>query len=50
MSEQQDCEVCIVPISKLNENKVSESELRLLSSFFPEILKEAMIQAELEKE
>jgi hypothetical protein len=50
VSEQQDCEVCIVPINKLDEQKVSESELRLLSSFFPEILKEAMIQAEQEKE
>ena len=50
MSEQQDCEVCIVPVSKLNEQKVSESELRLLSSFFPEILKEMMMRAEPEKE
>ena len=50
MSEQLDCEVCIVPHNKLNEQKVSESELRLLSLFFPEILKEAMIQAKFEEE
>ena len=50
MSEHVDCEVCIVPYSKLNEKKVSESELRLLSLFFPEIIKEAMVQAEQEKE
>lgn len=50
MSEQQDCDVCIVSVSKLDEKKVSESELRLLSSFFPEILKEMMMQAEQEKE
>lgn len=50
MSEQQDCEVCIVLLNKLDEKKVSESELRLLSLFFPEILKEAMMQAEQEKE
>ncbi|MGO8754750.1 MAG: hypothetical protein ACLQHK_05915 [Gallionellaceae bacterium] len=50
MSEQQVCEVCIVPISKLDEQNVLESELRLLSSFFPEILKEMMTQAEPEKE
>lgn len=32
-----------------NEKKVSESELRLLSSFFPELLKEVMIQVEKER-
>jgi hypothetical protein len=50
VSEHQNCEVCIVPVNKLDEQKVTESEMRLLSSFFPEILKEAMIQAEQEKE
>jgi len=50
VSEQPDCEVCFIPRTKLDEQKVSESELRLLSLFFPEILKEAMIQAKQEKE
>lgn len=50
MSEQQYYEVCFVPHSKLDEQKIQESELHLLSSFFPEILKEAMIQVEKEKE
>jgi hypothetical protein len=50
VSEQQNYEVCIVPRSNVGEQQVSESELRLLSSFFPEILKELMTQVELVKE
>ncbi|RFC35664.1 MAG: hypothetical protein DID92_2727744048 [Candidatus Nitrotoga sp. SPKER] len=50
MSEQQNYEVCFIPRSQLDEQKVSESELRLLSLFFPEILKEMMIQVEKAKE
>ncbi|MGC2458231.1 MAG: hypothetical protein WA435_09555 [Gallionellaceae bacterium] len=50
MSELQNCEVCIVPFSELDEQNVLESELRLLSWFCPEILKEMMTQAEPEKE
>ncbi len=33
-----------------DEKKISESELRLLSSFYPEIFKEAMILVEKQKE
>ncbi len=50
MSEQQEYDVCIVPCPEFNADQVSTNELRLLSSFFPEILKEMMMQAEQEKE
>ena len=45
--EQTEFDVFIVPSPELNEHQVSSGELRLLSSFFPEVLKELMVQVEL---
>jgi hypothetical protein len=50
VSEHQDFDVCLVLTNKLDEQKVSEAELRLISLFFSEILKEARIQVEMDKE
>lgn len=50
MREQIESDVCIVPFPDYDEQQVSPVELRLLSSFFPEILKEMMVQAELNDE
>lgn len=50
MSEQQEYDVCVAPCPDWKEGQISTGELRLLSSFFPEILKELMMQTELEKE
>jgi len=47
--EQTESDVCIVPSPEYDEQQVSSGELRLLSSFFPEILKELMMQAELDE-
>jgi hypothetical protein len=50
VSEQQEFDVSIVPNAEWKAGQVSPAELRLLSSFFPEILKELMAQAEPEEE
>lgn len=50
MSERQEYDVSIAPCPDWNEEQVTTDELRLLSSFFPEILKELIVQSESEKE
>jgi hypothetical protein len=50
VNEQQAFDVSIVASAEWKAGQVSTDELRLLSSFFPEILKELMARAEPEKE
>jgi hypothetical protein len=50
VSEQQTCDVVISAHYNPDSDKVSADELRLISAFFPEILKEMMQHVDFDKE
>ena len=50
MSIEHDLDVCIVFDSSFNEDTILEKELVLIQSILPEVLKEILIQAEINKE